>query len=200
MITIYAEALETLHNPVNENLRSSISLKRVVSMFAASFFSVIGKALWICWLSRYNCWDSACRYRSNNHGIGVVKATFEAWLRSKFKVFCGLMESQSQTQVITELSLSNHWTLTNSRTPYNMESVVEIFTKVEPFWMFVSIVPRTRFRVKRYYHIAPVSSKGFLDIEATIECRFTLKRVRGMIITYRQMHRTNKYLQRSSII
>ena len=30
----------------------------------------------------------------------------------------------------------------------------------------------------------PVSSKAFLDIQATIECGFTLKRVRGMIRTY----------------
>ena len=31
---------------------------------------------------------------------------------------------------------------------------------------------------------APVSSKEFLDIQATIECRFTLKCVRDMIRTY----------------
>ena len=34
----------------------------------------------------------------------------------------------------------------------------------------------------------------------TIECRFTLKRARDMIITYSQMHRTDKYSQHSSII
>ena len=33
-------------------------------------------------------------------------------------------------------------------------------------------------------HFAPVSSKEFLDIRATIECRFTLKRVRDMTRTY----------------
>ena len=43
-------------------------------------------------------------------------------------------------------------------------------------------------------------SKEFLDIQATIECRFTLKRVRYIIITYSQMHRTEKYSQHSSII
>ena len=32
--------------------------------------------------------------------------------------------------------------------------------------------------------IAPVSSKEFLDYQATIECGFTLKRVRDMIKTY----------------
>ena len=37
------------------------------------------------------------------------------------------------------------------------------------------------------------SSKEFLDIQATIECGFTLKRVRDMIKTYSQMHRTDKY-------
>ena len=34
----------------------------------------------------------------------------------------------------------------------------------------------------------------------TIECGFTLKRVRDMIKTYSQMHRTDKYSQHSSII
>ena len=32
---------------------------------------------------------------------------------------------------------------------------------------------------------APASSKEFLDIQATIECGFTLKRVRNMTRTYR---------------
>ena len=44
------------------------------------------------------------------------------------------------------------------------------------------------------------SSKEFLDIQATIECGFTLKRVRDMIRTYNQMHHTDKYSQHSSII
>ena len=42
--------------------------------------------------------------------------------------------------------------------------------------------------------------KEFLDIQATIECGFTLKRVRDMTGTYSQMHRTDKYSQHSSII
>ena len=45
-----------------------------------------------------------------------------------------------------------------------------------------------------------VSSKEFLDIEATVECGFTLKLVRDMIKTYNQMPRTDKYSQHSSII
>ena len=47
---------------------------------------------------------------------------------------------------------------------------------------------------------APASSKEFLDIQATIECGFTLKHVLHMIRIYCQMHRTNKYSEHSSII
>ena len=47
---------------------------------------------------------------------------------------------------------------------------------------------------------APASSKEFLDIHATIECGFTLKRVRDMTRTYSQMHHTDKYSEHSSII
>ena len=39
-----------------------------------------------------------------------------------------------------------------------------------------------------------------IDIQATIECGFTLKRVLDMIRLYSQMHRTDKSSQRSSII
>ena len=46
----------------------------------------------------------------------------------------------------------------------------------------------------------PASRKEFHDIQATIECRFTLKRVRVMIGTYSKMHRTDNYSQYSSII
>ena len=43
------------------------------------------------------------------------------------------------------------------------------------------------------------SSKKFLDIQTTIEYRFTLKRVPDMTRTYIQIHRTDKYSQQSSI-
>ena len=39
-----------------------------------------------------------------------------------------------------------------------------------------------------YTYIPPVSSKKFLDIQATIELGFTLKRVRDMIRTYSQIY------------
>ena len=40
----------------------------------------------------------------------------------------------------------------------------------------------------------------FLDIQTTIECGFTLKRVPDMIRTYSQTHRTDKYSKHSSTI
>ena len=48
--------------------------------------------------------------------------------------------------------------------------------------------------------MAPASSKEFLDIQATVECGFTVKVVRDMLKTYNQMHLTDKYSQHSSII
>ena len=49
-------------------------------------------------------------------------------------------------------------------------------------------------------NFAPVLSKELLDIQATIECGFTLIHVRDMIKIYNQMHRTDKYSQHSSVI
>ena len=43
--------------------------------------------------------------------------------------------------------------------------------------------------------IVPALNKEFLDMSQNIECRFTLKFVRGMIRTYSQMHRTYKSSQ-----
>ena len=47
---------------------------------------------------------------------------------------------------------------------------------------------------------AAASSKEFLDIQANIECGFTLKCIHDLIRTYSQMHCTDKYSQHSSII
>ena len=38
------------------------------------------------------------------------------------------------------------------------------------------------------------------NIQATTECIFILKRIRDMMITYSQIHRTDKYSQHSSVI
>ena len=58
------------------------------------------------------------------------------------------------------------------------------YLSVRCIWLYVFIMSRTRFRVNPH----------------SIECGFTLKRVRDMIKTYSQMHRTDKYSQHSSII
>ena len=42
---------------------------------------------------------------------------------------------------------------------------------------------------------APVSSKKFLEIQATLECKFTLKRARDMMRTYSQINPSNKYVK-----
>ena len=61
-------------------------------------------------------------------------------------------------------------------------------------------------------YFAPVASKDFLDIQATIECGFTLKRVRDIIRTYSQCNERLKHsstfsfsqieavVQRSSVV
>ena len=48
--------------------------------------------------------------------------------------------------------------------------------------------------------MAPAPCKEFLDIQASIECRFILKPVRDMTITYSQMQCTDKYSQDNSVI
>ena len=50
---------------------------------------------------------------------------------------------------------------------------------------------------KQTSDIEPVSSKEFLDTQATTECGFTQKCVCDMIRTYSQMHCRNKYSQHS---
>ena len=48
--------------------------------------------------------------------------------------------------------------------------------------------------------MAPGLGENFLHSQAFIELGITLKCIRDMIRTYSQMHRTDKYLQHTSII
>ena len=70
-------------------------------------------------------------------------------------------------------------------------------------WVFVCEVNgygfKSRWRQWNFRYCARLS-KGFLDIQATIECGFALICVRDMMRTYYQMHHTNKYSQHSSVI
>ena len=61
------------------------------------------------------------------------------------------------------------------------------------------VVGSTPIAVTQTSDIVPVLSKEFIDIEANIECRFTLKRVRDMLRTSSKIHRTDNYSQHSSI-
>ena len=51
-----------------------------------------------------------------------------------------------------------------------------------------------------YFRYHAIWSKEFLEIQATVECRFTLRYVSDMIRNCTQMHCTNKHPQHSSII
>ena len=52
----------------------------------------------------------------------------------------------------------------------------------------------------RGYDACFVSARSFLAFRQTIKCRFTLKLVCDIIITYSKVHRTDKYSQHSSLI
>ena len=70
-------------------------------------------------------------------------------------------------------------------------------------WLYVLLMLRFHLQTKWFWlhlNFVPASSKEFLDIQVSIECGFTLKRVRDMARTYSQMHRTDKYSEHRSII
>ena len=91
-------------------------------------------------------------------------------------------------------------------------------------WLYVIIMSRKRFRVNLLSIVAWISRNSLLETAAiysetwnfryrvcfeqevpwhsifNYECKFTLKRIRDMIITYSQMHRTDKYSQHISVI
>ena len=52
--------------------------------------------------------------------------------------------------------------------------------QLKPLWLWV----RIQLQSLKTSDFVPASSKEFLDIQATIECVFTLKRVRDMTRTY----------------
>ena len=67
--------------------------------------------------------------------------------------------------------------------------VKEHSTETNQFAKWLNVRLRTKWlcvRVHTTSDITPFSSKEFLDIQATKECEFTLKRLRDMIKTYRQ--------------
>ena len=68
------------------------------------------------------------------------------------------------------------------------------YLSVQRIWLHAIIMYNIHFRV------SPVASKDFLDIQATKDCRLSLKHAHGMIRKYSQMYRTDQYSQHSSIM
>ena len=62
-------------------------------------------------------------------------------------------------------------------------------------WLWVRI-PLLSLKLQTW---SPLRARSSLTFRQTIECKFTLKLVRHMIVTYSQMHRTDKYTHHSSI-
>ena len=54
--------------------------------------------------------------------------------------------------------------------------------------------------IPRGCNMISVLSKKFLEIQATIECRFTLKRARDLKITYSQINPSNKYVKQPLLL
>ena len=84
---------------------------------------------------------------------------------------------------------------------------------VRCIWLYVLVMSHTRLRVNPQSIVAWMSRNFLLEADAKsevlsdcnwtfrqLECGFTLKRVRDVIRTYSQMHRTDKYSQHSSVI
>ena len=76
------------------------------------------------------------------------------------------------------------------------------YLTVRCIWLYVIIMSRTSFPLLslKLQIWRLLRARSSLTFRQTIECGFTLKLVRDMIITYSQMHRTDKYSQHSSII
>ena len=64
----------------------------------------------------------------------------------------------------------------------------------------ISLSGNNRIRTHNHLVYERILSNDFLYIQANIECRFTLKILCCMIVTYSQMHCTGKCSQHSSII
>ena len=71
--------------------------------------------------------------------------------------------------------------------------IAQLLSIIHEIQTAFAVTSLSDFAVTSLSDFAPASSKEFLDIQATVECGFTLKSVRDMTRTYSQMHRTDKY-------
>ena len=88
------------------------------------------------------------------------------------------------------------WMTRNSLLEAGASSAIWLGVRSRNKWLWVQI-PLLSLKLKIWRLLRARSS---LTFGQTIECKFTLKLVRDMIITYSQIHRTDKYSQHSSII
>ena len=87
--------------------------------------------------------------------------------------------------------------------PYNFQNLFNfrllLTFKLSYFGVILTKIAKLQF-LETTFKCIKTGQKWYLYDQATIECRFTLKHVRDMIIIYSQMHCTDKYSQYSSII
>ena len=80
------------------------------------------------------------------------------------------------------------------------ESFGQFGQMAESFWASLVILGSSLVAVTLTTDFTSAWIKEFLDLQATIECWFTLKRVLDMTRTYSQMHPTDMCVEQSSII
>ena len=93
---------------------------------------------------------------------------------------------------------SNNRTIRYCHVTYVFQSESALYS-----WLNVKeLLARNRYDIWRLSNSNGIRTHNHLVdiVQATIECRFSLKQVRDMIITYSQVHRTDKCLQHISII
>ena len=77
----------------------------------------------------------------------------------------------------------------------NISNILILSVRLWTNWFWIPVLLQS---LEWTLDMAPVSSKEFLDIKATIECGFTLKWVSDKIKTYNQVPCTDKYSQNRS--
>ena len=100
--------------------------------------------------------------------------------------------------LLPEIMDSNNRTLRYCHVTYVFQSESALYS-----WLNVKeLLARNRYDIWRLSDSNGIQIHNHLVhiVQATIECRFSLKQVRNMIITYIQVLRADKYLQHNSII
>ena len=119
---------------------------------------------------------------------------------SSFLTFRQYIECRFTLTLARDMIITNSQTLRSNK--YSQDNLV-IWPARLNFWFCIYELSGCGFE-SRCCHLnfryGTCFEQEFLDIQATIKCGFTLKRVRDMTRTYSQMHRTDKYSEHSSII